>query len=217
MRGSFLESTSGSFLGSGEASPTPKPSSPPPSATCAHDSSRTSTTTPSNPPREADATFVLDLADGVMIHSAALWPLLESQGWKKPRQWWSELCCAKGKKDYDWAHLARRYFPARVEARCAEDPSLAVAHGCFWRLHPAKAYEWERRLQDEIGPDFTLDEEDSDTRRATFLEEHPDQAAAVRAAEAKRRERKRKKQERAAAEEAARRRGPGIHGPLLRS
>ncbi|MCP4658448.1 MAG: BREX-6 system adenine-specific DNA-methyltransferase PglX, partial [bacterium] len=172
---------------------------------------------PSDPPRQADATFLLDLDDGVMIHSAALWPLIEPQGWKKPRQWWSELCCAKGKKDYDWAHLTRRYFPARVEAKCAQDPSLAVAHGCFWRLHPAKAYEWELRLQDEIGPDFTLDEEDSDTRRAAFLDEHPDQAAAVRAAEAKRRERKRKKQEKDAAEEAARRRGPGIHGPLLRS
>ncbi len=172
---------------------------------------------PSDPPREADAAFALDLDDGVMIHSAALWPLIEPQGWKKPRQWWSELCCAKGKKDYDWAHLARRYFPARVEAKCAQDPSLAVAHGCFWRLHPAKAYAWELRLQDEIGPDFTLDEEDSDPRRAAFLDEHPDQAAAVRAAEAKRRERKRKKQEKDAAEEAARRRGPGIHGPLLRS
>jgi hypothetical protein len=65
------------------------------------------------------------------------------------------------KKDYDWAHLAARYFPQRVDAKCQQDPSLAVAHGVFWKYHPAKAYEWELRLQDEIGLDFTLDELES--------------------------------------------------------
>src|SRR5438105_13678388 len=54
-------------------------------------------------PREADARFTMDLDDGVMINSAALWPLLEPQ-WKQPRTWWSELCNTKGKKDYDWSH-----------------------------------------------------------------------------------------------------------------
>jgi hypothetical protein len=33
-----------------------------------------------------------------------------------------------------------------------------VAHGCFWRYHPERAWTWELRLQDEIGPDFRIDE-----------------------------------------------------------
>jgi hypothetical protein len=142
--------------------------------------------------REIDARFVMDLDDGVMINSAALWPLLEPQ-WKQPRAWWSELCNAKGKNDYDWSHLAARYFPKRVDAKCQQDPSLAVAHGCFWKYHPAKAYEWELRLQDEIGPDFTIDEVNSDALRAQFTAEHPEKVKALIAAEYKRREKNRTK------------------------
>ena len=38
------------------------------------------------PKRECDACFTLDLDDGVMVNSVALWPLLESQ-WKDPKKW----------------------------------------------------------------------------------------------------------------------------------
>ena len=147
------------------------------------------------PPREADARFEMDLDDGVMVNSAALWPLLEPQ-WKTgacPKKWWKELCDPKGKKDYDWSHLAARYFPTRVDEKCQEDPSLGVAHGRFWKYHPAKAYQWELRLQDEIRPDFTIDEEGSDEYRAAFLTDHPAEAEEIRAKEMKRREKKRKK------------------------
>ena len=122
-------------------------------------------------------------------NTAALWPLLEPQ-WKDPKKWWKELANAQGKKDYDWSHLAARYFPKRVRAKCVTDPSLAVAHKCFWELHPAKAYAWELRLQDEIRLDFTIDEPGSDEARARFLADHDRQAADLRAAEAKRRARK---------------------------
>ena len=161
--------------------------------------------------RETDARFVMDLDDGVMVNSAALWPLLAPQ-WKDPPKWWRELATAQGRKDYDWSHLAARYFPRRVRDKCHQDPSLAVAHKCFWELHPAKAYAWELRLQDEIRPDFTIDEPgtgdqpDSDGARAHFLEDHPDKAADLRAAEKKRRERKASKAE---AE------GEGENGPLF--
>jgi hypothetical protein len=141
------------------------------------------------PPREVDARFVMDLDDGVMVNSAALWPLLEPQ-WKDPKKWWKELATAQGRKDYDWAHLSARYFPTRVAAKCKDDPSLAVAHHCFWRLHPAKAYAWELRLQDEIKPAFTIDEPGSDEARAQFLAAHPEDAAQLRATEQKRRDRK---------------------------
>jgi hypothetical protein len=145
-------------------------------------------TDPACPPRETDAPFRMDLDDGVMINSAALWTLLNPQ-WADPKKWWKQLCQADT-KDYDWAHLARRYFPARVDGKCRNDPSLAVAHACFWRCHPAKAYAWELRLQDEIRTDFLIDETDSNLHRAAFLKDHPDQASEIQANEQKRRERK---------------------------
>jgi hypothetical protein len=141
------------------------------------------------PGREVDARHVMDLDDGVMVNSSALWPLLEPQ-WKDPKKWWKELASAQGKKDYDWSHLAARYFPTRVRTKCQSDPSLAVAHGCFWALYPAKAYAWELRLQDEIRPDFTIDEAGSDEARERFLADHAREAAEIEAAEKKRRERK---------------------------
>jgi hypothetical protein len=141
------------------------------------------------PEREQDARFVMDLDDGVMINSAALWKLLDPQ-WKDPKKWWKELATAQGRKDYDWAHLAARYFPDRVEKKCHEDPSLAVAHHCFWRLHPAKAYAWELRLKDELRPGFTLDEPGSNEARAKFLAEHPNTARDIEATERTRRERR---------------------------
>ena len=111
------------------------------------------------PRRECDAAYDPNLDDGVMINSAALWPLLDPL-WKDPKKWWQELAWAnpKGNKDYDWSHLAMKYWPTRVDAKCQEDPSLGVAHGCFWKYHPAKAWKWELRLQDEIGPDFRIEE-----------------------------------------------------------
>ena len=91
------------------------------------------------PPREVDAPYAPNLDDGVMINSAALWPLLAPQ-WKDPQKWWTELALSKGKKDYDWSHLAMRYWPTRVDEKCQTDPSLGVAHGCFWKYHPARAW-----------------------------------------------------------------------------
>jgi hypothetical protein len=161
-----------------------------------------------------DATFLMDLDDGVMINAAALWPLLAPQ-WADPKKWWKQLCEAQGKKDYDWAHLAKRYFPTRVEDKCKVDPSLAVAHGCFWRYHSAKAFAWELRLQDEIRPGFTIDEvfaetsaeasaeksSGSDAARAAFLRDHAEEAEALREKERVRRERKAAKAEAAAGAE----------------
>jgi Eco57I restriction-modification methylase len=144
-------------------------------------------------PREVDARFKMDLDDGVMINSAALWSLLQPQ-WTQPKKWWSELCNAQGNKDYDWAHLAARYFPKRVDEKCQKDPSLTVAHGIFWKYHPAKAYEWELRLKDEISPDFTIDEQNSNDYRQTLEQENPELIKNLIEKEEKRRERKRKKE-----------------------
>jgi hypothetical protein len=141
--------------------------------------------------RQVDAPFRMDLDDGVMINSAALWPLLLPQ-WKDPKTWWAELCEAKGKKDYDWSHLAARYFPTRVDKKCQSDPSLAVAHGLFWKYHPEKAYQWELRLQspEELGPHFRLEEPGGDAYRTDFERQHPDKVQELQQAEQRRRERK---------------------------
>ena len=149
------------------------------------------------PPRAVDARYDPDLDDGVMINSAALWPLLLPQ-WKDPKKWWKELCHAKGRKDYDWSHLAMRYWPDRVDAKCQEDPSLGVAHGCFWKYHPGRAWAWELRLQDEIGPDFRIEEapyrgDGGDAaHRTAYLEQHPEQALQAVEKEVLRRKRKQK-------------------------
>lgn len=148
----------------------------------------------STPARDTDATYVMDLNDGVMINAAALWPLLEPM-WKDPKKWWKELATAKGRKDYDWSHLAARYFPTRVDEKCQKDPSLAVAHGWFWKYHPEVAYQWELRLQDEIGPDFLINEKDSDGLRTAFLKKEPKRAAELVAVEKARRDRKSAKQD----------------------
>jgi hypothetical protein len=150
------------------------------------------------PAREQNAVYDPDLDDGVMINSAALWPLLESQ-WKDPKKWWKELASAQGKNDYDWAHLAMRYWPTRVDEKCQSDPSLAVAHGCFWRYHPERAWAWELRLQQEIAPDFRIqeapyrpggrdlgDQGDAPHRQA-WLSDHPVEALAAVEKEATRR------------------------------
>ena len=132
------------------------------------------------PAREVDARYVPDLDDGVMINSAALWPLLTPQ-WKDPKKWWKELANAEGKKDYDWAHLAMRYWPTCLDAKCQRDPSLGVAHGCFWSSIRA-AWAWELRLQDEIGPDFHIDEASyrgdggHAEHRAAYLRDHAEEA-----------------------------------------
>lgn len=150
------------------------------------------------PEREQDAVYAPDLDDGVMINSAALWPLLEPQ-WKDPKKWWKELASAQGKKVYDWAHLAMRYWPSRVDEKCQGDPSLAVAHGCFWRYHPERAWAWELRLQQEIAPDFRIQEaaycpggkelgdEGDAPHRLAWLAEHPKEALAAVEKEAIRR------------------------------
>ena len=152
---------------------------------------------PKKPERETDARYAPDLDDGVMINSSALWPLLDPQ-WKDPKKWWKELVAAKGKKDYDWSHLAMRYWPTRVDEKCRLDPSLGVAHGCFWKYHPARAWAWELRLQDEIGPEFRIEEapyrgDGGDVEhRAVYLRDNSVAALAAIEKEVLRRRRKRK-------------------------
>ena len=139
--------------------------------------------------RDEDAIYDPDLDDGVMINSAGLWPLLYPQ-WRDPKKWWAELSNAKGKKDYDWSHLAMKYWPTRVDEKCQKDPSLGVAHGCFWKYHPERAWAWELRLQDEIGPEFVIEEDGHEDFRSQYFLDHADKARAAVFKEVGRREKK---------------------------
>jgi hypothetical protein len=63
--------------------------------------------------------------DGVQITAAPLYELFRHRPWQTVlKDTWAKL--AKG--DYDWAHLAMAYWPARVREKCKTDKSLAIAH-----------------------------------------------------------------------------------------
>jgi hypothetical protein len=74
-----------------------------------------------------------NLDDGVIINFSLLWRLVpQHKTWQKElKTTWDALCAG----NYDWAHLAMHLWPERVVPKCAEDRSLAIAHGLeevFW-------------------------------------------------------------------------------------
>ena len=78
-----------------------------------------------------------DLDDGVIVNFAPLWRLVpQHRAWQREcRECWEKLVAG----DYDWAHLAMHLWPERVVAKCAQDRSLAIAHGLegvFWAEAP---------------------------------------------------------------------------------
>jgi hypothetical protein len=93
---------------------------------------------------EQEAQYNPNLDDGVMINSAALYPLLHPQwnGKNAPKEWWNKLC-SEDKKNFDWSYLSRCYFPNRIEEKCLKDLSLALAHGCLGKYHPQIAKQWK--------------------------------------------------------------------------
>lgn len=123
-----------------------------------------------NKERETDAKFDPTLDDGVVVNSAALWPILEAQ-WDGPKIWWKQLCVAKGRKDFDWSQLAMKYWPSRVEEKCKSDPSLCVAHRRFWKYHPRLAWKWELRFQNEVRSDFRIQEDPEGSDGCVFHRE----------------------------------------------
>jgi Mor family transcriptional regulator len=115
--------------------------------------------------QEVEAPYVMDLDDGVMVNSSALWELVLPL-WKDPKKWWASLSTPKGKKDFDWSHLAIRYWPERVMEKVKQDPSLAVAHSdygqysgrdLFTELHPEAAVKWEEQQSKQQEKNLELD------------------------------------------------------------
>jgi hypothetical protein len=61
--------------------------------------------------------------DGVLLNAAPLWEILPA--WPETRKAWQDLEA----EEYDWAHQAMEYWPARVKTKCKTDRSLAIVHG----------------------------------------------------------------------------------------
>jgi hypothetical protein len=87
-----------------------------------------------------------DLNDGIVVVLAPLWRLFaHHKPWSKElRTRWDGLVAG----DYDWAQLAMYLWPERVVRKCAEDRSLAIAHGLeavFWVQDDANPDTWHPR------------------------------------------------------------------------
>jgi hypothetical protein len=84
------------------------------------------------------------LDDGIVLVMAPLWRLVPHKQWQRElKKKWSELATGK----YDWAQLAMHLWPERVIPKCAEDRSLAIAHGLedvFWEDDAGK---WQPRQE----------------------------------------------------------------------
>ena len=102
-----------------------------------------------------------DLSDGVIINFAPLWRLSpQLPGWQKEcKNVWDKLVAG----DYDWAHVAMHLWPERVIPKCAEDRSLAIAHGLDdalwyedtdgeWRLRDLHPTEMGALINDRTSP-----------------------------------------------------------------
>lgn len=87
-----------------------------------------------------------DLNDGIVVVLAPLWKLFaHHKSWSKELgKHWGSLT----KGEYDWAQLAMRLWPERVVPKCAEDRSLAIAHGLedvFWVQDEENPDKWHPR------------------------------------------------------------------------
>jgi hypothetical protein len=84
-----------------------------------------------------------NLDDGVVVSSAPLWRLFDHDGWRNSsRQTWMELV----EHGHGWSHMAMRLWPEHTVPKCAEDRSLAIAHGLedvFWE--EGADGKWKRR------------------------------------------------------------------------
>jgi hypothetical protein len=91
-----------------------------------------------------------NVEDGIVLTMAPLWRLVpQHKAWQKElKEAWGDLSAGR----YDWSHIAMHLWPERVVPKCAEDRSLAIAHGLeetFWSEMDGK-WKPKRVLQSEM-------------------------------------------------------------------
>lgn len=87
-----------------------------------------------------------DLSDGIVVVLAPMWRLFaHHKPWSNElRTHWDNLVAG----EYDWAQLAMHLWPERVVPKCADDRSLAIAHGLqevFWVRDDRNPDKWHPR------------------------------------------------------------------------
>ena len=115
-----------------------------------------------------------DLNDGIVIVLAPLWRLFAHH---KPlsrelKKHWDKLTAG----DFDWAHLAMHLWPERVIPKCAEDRSLAMAHGLndlFWVQDFEKTDKWHPRATPIIPIDQLIAERQKPAIKAALQQAAP--------------------------------------------
>ena len=111
-----------------------------------------------------------DLNDGTVIVLAPLWQLFAHH-----RAWSTELKKHWGKLqegEPDWAHLAMHLWPDRVIPKCAEDRSLAIAHGLediFWVQGDDNPDKWHPRSEPTTPIDELIAERTNPAIRTPLL------------------------------------------------
>ena len=109
-----------------------------------------------------------DLNDGIVIVLSPLWRLFaHHRPWSRElKKHWDKLTAG----DYDWAQLAMRLWPERVILKCAEDRSLAIAHGLedvFWVQDADNTDKWHPRTTPTTPADLLIaDRHDPATKAA---------------------------------------------------
>ncbi len=110
-----------------------------------------------------------ELDDGVLITCAPLWRLMpQHRAWQREvRACWPNA--AKG--EYDWAHLAMHLWPERVVPKCAQDRSLAIAHGLEEELWAEDADgKWASRQVDSATVERLVQERSSAAVKAALAD-----------------------------------------------
>lgn len=115
-----------------------------------------------------------DLNDGVVIVLAPLWRLFaHHRPWSRElKKHWDKLVVG----DYDWAQLAMHLWPERVVPKCAEDRSLAIAHGLenvFWVRADDNPDKWLPRNTPVTPIDQLITQRTNPTTKAALQEAAP--------------------------------------------
>jgi hypothetical protein len=110
-----------------------------------------------------------NLDDGVVLTMAPLWRLVpQHKSWQKELQdKWHELSLGR----YDWSHAAMHLWPERVVPKCAEDRSLAIAHGLEEELWAEDADgKWASRQVDDATIDRLVQKRSSAAVKAALAD-----------------------------------------------